>query len=149
MTSLGQVPVSYSDYEKRRTWLRAKAKDARSLSNEEEQPLDRQIAIELRKRMEHDASVRWWQLFGLKGHRFDSVEAKAQFIAHLEQNFQIPAREPFPHFYRFEAANPPCIPFQQAGRLPRRRVPSASRDASVRANAVRVLSLREHRDLPR
>lgn len=95
MTSLGQVPVSYSDYEKSRAWLRAKAKDARSLSNEEEEYLDRQIAIELRKRMEHDASVRWWQLFGLEGHRLDSVEAEAQFIAHLDKIFKYPPASQF------------------------------------------------------
>lgn len=87
--------MSYSGYEKSRAWLRAKAKDARSLSAEEEAYLDRVLAIKLRERMEHEASVRWWQLFGLKGHRLDSVEAEAEFITHLDIIFKCPAASEF------------------------------------------------------
>ena len=54
---------------------------------EEEEYLDRELAIKLRDRMEHEASVRWWQLFGLEGHRLDSVEAEAQYIS-LGQNLR-------------------------------------------------------------
>jgi hypothetical protein len=85
------VFVDYSDYQKSQAWLRAKAKDARSLSNEEEEYLDHQLAIELRKRMEHEASVCWWQLFVLEGHLLHSIEAEAQFIDHLDRIFKYPS----------------------------------------------------------
>ncbi|MCP8633425.1 hypothetical protein PUR31_02330 [Pseudomonas mosselii] len=87
--------MSYSGYEKNRAWLRAKAKDARSLSAEEEVYLDRELAMKLRERMEHEASVRWWQLFGLEGHRLDSMEAEAQFITHLDKIFKCPPASEF------------------------------------------------------
>jgi hypothetical protein len=69
-------------------WLSAKAKDARSLSKEEEDYLDRELAIKLRERMEHEASVRWWQLFGLEGHCCEvdaDVGSFAQFFRVLSQ----------------------------------------------------------------
>lgn len=87
--------MSNSEYETSRAWLRAKAKDARSLSAEEEAYLDRELAIKLRERMEHEASVRWWQLFGLEGHRLGSVEAEAQFITHLDKIFKYPPASEF------------------------------------------------------
>ena len=82
--------MSYSDWERNRAWLRAKAKHARCLSTEEEEYLDRELAIKLRERMEYEASVRWWQLFGVEGHRLDCIEAEAQFIGHLDDIFKYP-----------------------------------------------------------
>lgn len=87
--------MSYSDWERNRAWLRAKAKHARFLSAEEEEYLDRELAIKLRERMEHEASVRWWQLFGVEGHRLDCIEAETQFIGHLDEIFKCP---PASHF---------------------------------------------------
>ncbi|WP_024617754.1 hypothetical protein [Pseudomonas kilonensis] len=76
-------------------WLRAKAKDARSLSSEEEAYLDRELAIKLRERMEHEASIRWWQLFGIEGHSLDCLEAEAKFITHLDNIFKCPPASQF------------------------------------------------------
>lgn len=75
--------------------LRAKAKDARSLSAEEEAYLDRELAIKLRERMEHEASIRWWQQFGIEGHSLDCLEAEAKFITHLDNIFKCPPASQF------------------------------------------------------
>ncbi|MEN5033855.1 hypothetical protein [Pseudomonas sp. TWI929] len=87
--------MDYIYNERNLDWLRAKAKDARRLSIAEEEFLDRELAIKLRERMELEASVRWWQLFGLEGHRLDSIEAEAQFIAHLDGIFKCPPASQF------------------------------------------------------
>lgn len=85
----------YADRERSRAWLRSRAKDARSLTAEEEEYLDRELASKLRERMEYEAAVRWWQLFGVEGHSLDCLEAEAIFISHLDKIFKCPAASQF------------------------------------------------------
>ncbi|MGA3828092.1 hypothetical protein [Pseudomonas chlororaphis] len=80
----------YSEWEQERKWLRKKAKDARGLTDAEEEQLDRALAKQLKERIGKRASQLWWQLFGIEGHRLDSVEHEARFIAHLDKVFAYP-----------------------------------------------------------
>lgn len=80
-----------SEWERERKWLRKKAKDARSLTSAEEAQLDQALAKRLKDRIEKRASQLWWQLFGVNGHRLDSIEHEARFIAHLSEVFPYPA----------------------------------------------------------
>ncbi|PQO96757.1 hypothetical protein C5612_30170 [Pseudomonas frederiksbergensis] len=79
--------VDLSDWEKEQSWLREKAREAGSLSAEDNAFLDKGIAQRIREKLERRAASQWWALFGLQGHKLDSLKDEAQFICGLDKVF--------------------------------------------------------------
>lgn len=87
--------LSDSEWMKEREWLRKKARDARSLARSEEEQLDQVLAKRLKERIEKRTAQLWWQLFGVNGHRLDTIEHEESFIAHLSKVFTYPTAGQF------------------------------------------------------
>jgi hypothetical protein len=83
--------VDATEWHREQEWLRAEAKKARTLTADEERYLDAGLAKRLKERVEQEASLSWWQLFGVDGHYLDSEESEAQYISHLDKIFKCPA----------------------------------------------------------
>jgi len=85
------MTFDYSEWEKKRQWLKKKAGEVHNLSPEDLAFIDNRISGHLKDRLKHWAAREWWSLFGSQGHTLSTPEDESTFIATLDKIFVYPA----------------------------------------------------------
>lgn len=81
----------FSEWEKRRQWLKKKAREVKNLSSEDLAFIDNRISEHLKDSLKRWAAQEWWSLFGSQGHTLSTLEDESRFIATLDKIFVYPA----------------------------------------------------------